>query len=111
MKVEVIGKCPLISLIHHSNRNRAQRKTRPPTFFQFRLRIIEILVIISSFPAYNFSGYMFVNFWFSDTIFYELNHSNYLPSVHRDIVDWRLTYFDLAALEDIRYNVATFGTT
>ena len=54
---------------------------------------------------------MFVSFYFSDTIFYELNHSNYLPPVHGDIVEGRLTYFDLAALEDIRYNVATFGTT
>ena len=54
---------------------------------------------------------MFANFWFSDTNYYEWNHSNHLPPVHRDIVDWRLIYFDLAALKDMRYNVATFGTT
>ena len=43
-----------------SDRNRVQRKTRSPTFFQFHLRIIAIPVIISSFPVYDFSGYMFV---------------------------------------------------
>ena len=46
-----------------------QRKIRAPTFFQFHLRIIEILVIISSLPAYNFSEYMFTNLWLSDMNF------------------------------------------
>ena len=54
---------------------------------------------------------MFANCWLPETNFYELNHGNYLPPVDRDIVDWRLIYFDLAALKDMRYNVATFGTT